>query len=86
MLGLTAIFNEWAQYHWSDQEPNRPDDIQAGQPYGIMKPHGHITHSLLGTNYADANLSVLGIRQPLVLSDNRQLRDGYIGRFVHLIA
>ena len=85
VLGLTALFNEWAQYRWEDTEPADGAHLSAGQPYAVVQSRGRPVHSLLGTNYADANLSVLGIRQPLVLSENRQLRDAYAGRLARLL-
>lgn len=52
--------------------------LEPGFAYGVMRDDECI-HSLLGVNDPTKNLSVLGIRAPLALSDNRSTLAAYQG-------
>lgn len=52
--------------------------LQAGYPYGIMQDDDCV-HSLLGINDSKYNLSVLGLRAPLAVTNNKELLRVYDG-------
>ena len=59
--------------------PHGVAPLEAGKTYAVQTPEGEFPHSMVGIDSPHRNISVLGDRSPLAVTDNEDLTTFYSG-------